>query len=82
MAVESGCVGPGRKPHGAAHLIIVMHIDKTNNVAMDLWMAEMITAMGPGSEVIKLFSCSTQLSMKFQLLIYTQIAKINGTLMF
>ena len=32
----------------------------------------------PGSEVIKLFSCSTQLSMKFQLLININIAKIKG----
>ena len=29
------------------------------------------------SEVIKLFSCSTQLSMKFKLLINFEIAKIN-----
>ena len=28
-----------------------------------------------GSEVIKLFSCSTQLSMKFQLLIKTKMLK-------
>ena len=31
--------------------------------------------LGPGLEVIKLFSCSTQLSMKFKLLINTEIAK-------
>ena len=30
--------------------------------------------IGPGPEVIKLFSCSTQLSTKFQLLIKTKIA--------
>ena len=29
-----------------------------------------------GPEVIKLFSCSTQLSLKFQLLINTEIAQI------
>ena len=29
-------------------------------------------------EVIKLFSCSTQLSMKFKLLINIEIAKIKG----
>ena len=34
--------------------------------------------MPSGSEVIKLFSCSTQLSMKFKLLIDTKITKING----
>ena len=31
----------------------------------------------PGPEVIKLLSCSTQLSMKFELLIYIEIAKVN-----
>ena len=32
----------------------------------------------PGSEVVKLFSCSTQLSMKFiKVLINTEIIKIN-----
>ena len=29
----------------------------------------------PGPEIIKLFSCSTQLSMKFQLLIKTKMLK-------
>ena len=33
-------------------------------------------------QVIKLFSCSTQLSMKNEMLINTQIAKINGTFRF
>ena len=32
--------------------------------------------LGPGPEAIKLFSCSTQLSMKFQLLINAKILKI------
>ena len=32
-----------------------------------------INSLGPGPEVIKLFSCSTQLSTKFQLLIKTKI---------
>ena len=36
----------------------------------------------PGPEVIKLFSCSTQLSMKFKMLINIEIAKINGNFMF
>ena len=31
----------------------------------------------PGAQVIKLFSCSTQLSLKFQMLIITDIAQIN-----
>ena len=32
----------------------------------------------PGLEVIKLFSCSTQLSSKFKLLINVEITRING----
>ena len=37
---------------------------------------------GPGPEVIKLFSCSAQLSMKFQLLINAEIVKISGKFRF
>ena len=36
----------------------------------------------PRPEAIKLFSCSTQLSTKFQLLIKTKIPKIVGILTF
>ena len=36
----------------------------------------------PGPEVIKLFSCSAQLSMKFQLLINVEIVKITGKFRF
>ena len=36
----------------------------------------------PGAEVIKLFSCSTQLSMKFKMLINIEIAKIHGIFRF
>ena len=36
----------------------------------------------PGAEVIKLFSCSTQLSMKFKMLINIEIAKIYGIFRF
>ena len=35
-----------------------------------------------GPEVIKLFSSSAQLSMKFQLIINTEIVKISGKLRF
>ena len=35
---------------------------------------------GPGPEVIKRFSCSTQLSMKFSLLIYVKMPTIVGIL--
>ena len=36
----------------------------------------------PGPEVIKLFSCSTQLSMKFILLINVEMPTIVGILIF
>ena len=36
----------------------------------------------PGPEVIKLFSSSAQLSMKFQLLINAEIVKISGKFRF
>ena len=36
----------------------------------------------PGPEVIKLFSSSAQLSMKFQLLINVEIVKISGKFRF
>ena len=36
----------------------------------------------PGAEVIKLFSCSTQLSMKFKMLMNIEIAKIYGIFRF
>ena len=35
-----------------------------------------------GAEVIKLFSCSTQLSIKFKMLINIEIAKIYGIFRF
>ena len=38
--------------------------------------------MKPGAEVIKLISCSTQLSMKFEILINIEIAKIDGMFRF
>ena len=37
---------------------------------------------GPGPEVIKLFSCSTQLSMKFFLLVNVKMPTIVGILTF
>ena len=36
----------------------------------------------PGPEVIKHFSCSTQLSMEFKLLINIEITRINGIFRF
>ena len=36
----------------------------------------------PGPEVIKLFLCSTQLSLKFQLLSNVKIVRIDGIFMF
>ena len=42
----------------------------------------MQTQMRPGTEIIKLFSCSTQLSMKFFLLINVKMPTIVGILTF
>ena len=42
----------------------------------------MNSSEGPGPEVIKLFSCSTQLSMKFVLLINVKMPTIVGILTF
>ena len=46
-----------------------------------LWLYSPV-CVGPGTEIIKLFSCSTQLSMKFKMLISTEIAKIDGIFRF
>ena len=53
------------------------------------WASEYVTYVPfqhnpwtPGAEVIKLFSCSTQLSMKFIILINIKIAKIDGIFWF
>ena len=43
---------------------------------------EMADSVGPGPEVIKLFSCSTQLSMKFFLLINVKMPTTVGILTF
>ena len=44
--------------------------------------SQMIFETFPGPEVIKLFSCSTQLSMKFSPLINVKMPKIVGILTF
>ena len=41
-----------------------------------------VTVLKPGPEVIKLFSCSTQLSMEFFLLINVKMPTIVGILTF
>ena len=48
-------------------------------IAMISHIASLISCFDQsyGTEVIKLFSCSTQLSMKLQLLINEEIAQIN-----
>ena len=51
-----------------------------SNVNFTLFCVEQeisFIASGPEAEVIKLFSCSTQLSMKFKMLINIEIAKID-----
>ena len=40
----------------------------------------MLVEVLPGPKIIKYFSCSTPLSMKFKLLINTEISKINGNI--
>ena len=45
-------------------------------------MSHMDRALVPGPEVIKLFSCSTQLSMKFFLLINVKMLTFVGILTF
>ena len=42
---------------------------------MGIFQLVFTLAISPGLEVIKLFSCSNQLSMKFQLLIKTKMLK-------
>ena len=44
-------------------------------------MVNQINSFFPGSEVIKLFSCSTQLSMTFKVLLNVKIDKISGVFM-
>ena len=51
------------------------------------WLASPTTDQGapvsrPGAKVMKLFSCSTQLNMKFKMLINIEIAKIDGIFRF
>ena len=38
--------------------------------------------MSPASKVIKLFSCSTQLSMTFEMLMNVKVAQIDGVFRF
>ena len=47
-----------------------------------LWMIRNVKAECPGPKVIKLFSCSTQLSMKFTMLINIKMPTIVGILTF
>ena len=45
-------------------------------------MKQKVAGWNPGPEVIKLFSCSTQLSMKFFLLINVKMPTVVGILTF
>ena len=47
-----------------------------------LWFLKNTEVRKPGPEVIKLFSCSTQLSMKFFLLINVKMPTVVGILTF
>ena len=51
-------------------------------ICSPVWRANSCMSTIPGPEVIKLFSCSTQLSMKFFLLIYVKMPVIVGILTF
>ena len=53
--------------------------DPTNSAFCN---ASLVILTTSGSQVIKLFPCSTQLSMKFKLLINTKMDKINGNFRF
>ena len=46
------------------------------------WEKTALRGLRPGPKVIKLFSSSAQLSIKFQLLIDVEIVKISGKFMF
>ena len=52
-----------------------------NHVRLKAVCSAMYSGFRPGPEVIKLFSCSTQLSMKVKMLINTKIAKIKVNFM-
>ena len=56
-------------------ILILCLIDRKSCLCLSLYDV-------PGAEVIKLFSCSTQLSMKFKMLINIEIAKIDGIFRF
>ena len=53
-------------------LVVLVLFDTLERLQLSLYLSS------PGSEVIKLFSFSTQLSMKFILLINIKIALLNG----
>ena len=42
------------------------------------WPSKYLHYLKAGAEVIKLFSCSSQLSMKLEMLINIKIARFNG----
>ena len=60
------------------YLKIPLHVHVAHKITRSTFNFSLSVARKPGLEVIKLFSCSatlTQLSMKFKLLINTEIAK-------
>ena len=82
-------VRTGRKPQRQVFLDMAVRIgcgDKNDKilVTMSLFtrLQEQFEFTNPGAEVMKLFSCSTQLSMKFKMLINIEIAKIDGIFKF
>ena len=69
-----------------AHLILgnywVCRTENSRGVLMAKLLAGTVDVLKPGPKVIKLFSCSTQLSMKFFLLINVKMPTIVGILTF
>ena len=51
-------------------------VSKISSMQISLKLSRLVY-VSPGPDVIKLFSCSTQLSMKFKLLINIEMAKVK-----
>ena len=86
---ENKGVGQLHSNYAADQRLCFCYIDCTIPLLYILYFKALATlyvhslvCVGPGPEVIKLFSISTQLSMKFQMLIYFEKAKINGIFRF
>ena len=80
LSLKGGCTGLSESIH-----VKMPHCWKSHVAAQILYTNEFYHLVGynePGPEVIKLFSCSTQLSMKFILLINVKMPTNVGILTF